>query len=682
MHRQPEILDTTLRDGSYVIDFQFTAEDTALIVSALESSGIRLIEVAHGLGLGAARAGKGDQAASDEEYLRAAAEATRSARFGAFFIPGIGTEDDLHLAADCGAHFIRIGTNVTEVEAGRPFIARAKDRGLTVFANFMKSYAVSADEFAQRTREAYEYGADYVCLVDSAGGMLPEDVRAYVEAARAECPVRLGFHGHDNLCMAVANSLEAWRAGAEVLDSSLQGLGRSEGNAVTEVLVALLQKHGCLEDADVNGLIDTSEAFIRPLIHERGRSGLGITAGRAQFHSSFLGRVLTAATQYGVDPRDLILGLCERDRVDAPMDLIQAVAEDLAAQGPRTPIRVDIAASTAAVPRGFNDQVRERARELKEKSRKRGQVSVFNVVVSPYELTHVSPFVETGYGCALSNVMLAEPDRLEDVLRAVDGWVDYVLLDAGGRTVPDDVLRSTRILHYVDHEMWARATVTHVALLLGGSLDGKRLAVTGVPPLAGRAAVALSALGADVSLDSSLEPEGEALARLAPGVALRPLAESAADADAVISLSPRHPAVAADLVDKMRPDALLYDGGIGSLEREAVPRAEARGLRVVRVDLRPSLAATALELLGMERIVTDHMGRDRWEGVSVVAGGLIGREGEVIVDSIRCPTRVIGIADGKGGILRADADTEAVRIVRRHIAERLLGSHLPAPTGK
>lgn len=673
MERALDILDCTLRDGSYVIDFQFTAEDTALLASALESSGIGLIEVGHGVGLGAARAGKGEQADTDEAYLRAAAGVLKTARFGAFFIPGIGTEDDLRLAADCGMHFVRIGTNITELAEAAPYIALAKSLGLTVSSNLMKSYAVSAAEFGRLARQAEEYGADVVCLVDSAGGMLPEDVTTYVESALDASGARVGFHGHDNLCLAVANALAAWRAGATVLDASLQGLGRSEGNAVTEVLAALLQKYGAMDHVDVNGLIDVSQAFVRPLIHERGRSALGITAGRAQFHSSFLGAVLAAATEYGVDPRDLILKLCEHDRVNAPRDLVESVARQLAEAGPRTPLRVDIAATTAKAPRDFHEQVIDRARELKEKACKLGLPSIFNVVVSPYELTHVSPFVETGYGCALTNVMLAEPGLLEEVLQHIDGLADYVLLDAGVRGAARGVLRHTTLLPYVDHEMWARATVTHLTLLMEGDLYGKRMAVTGVPPLAARAAMALGAAGAEVWLDDTLEREARALLRLAPRITVRALAEAAREADVVISLSPRCPAVNAEVVRAMAKGALLYDGGIGSIARDAVPVAENAGIRVVRVDMRPTLAATALELIGMRRIVCAHMGRALWNGVSVVAGGLIGREGEVIVDSIAEPTRVIGLADGLGGILRADPTDPQVHAVRHAIAEKRLG---------
>ncbi len=674
MEHTVQILDTTLRDGSYAIDFQFTPEDTALIASALESAGIRLIEIGHGVGLGGARAGKGDQPAPDAAYLKAAAGVLRKARFGTFFIPGIAAEDDLRMARDCGMGFVRIGTNVTELEQGAPFIALAKKLGFRVWSNLMKSYALPPKAWAEKAREAASCGADVVCLVDSAGGMLPEDVRSYLHEGRSRCTAALGFHGHDNLCMAVANTLEALSAGASVLDASLQGMGRSEGNAVTEVLAAILQKRGLLPGLDVNGLLDISEAFIRPLLREARHTPIGITAGRAKFHSSFLARIMKAATGFGIDPRDLILRLGEHDQVEAPAALIEELAAQIAADEPRQGVRVDIAATTAETPACFDEQVRARILELREKACKSGYPSVLNVVVTPYEMTRVSPFCDTNYGCAMTNIMLAEADLLENVLRAADGLIDYVLLDAGGHEVPENALTRTRLLRYLDHEMWARATVSHVAILLGGTVDGRKVALTGVPPLAVRAALSFAEAGALVRLDAELEKDAYKLdARTGPGrIAFARLDEAVADVDALVSLSPRRPCVGPDLVARMASGALLYDGGIGSLEPDATPAAEVRGVRVVRVDMRPSLAASALELIGMRKLVEQHMGREAWDGVSVVAGGLIGRKGDVIVDSVRHPTRVIGIADGKGGILGAPSNDPGVQRVRRAIAQKRL----------
>jgi isopropylmalate/homocitrate/citramalate synthase len=167
----PNILDVTLRDGSYLIDFQFTAQDTAMIASALESVGVRWIELGHGLGLNASASGKGAAAATDEEYLEVAADTLKVARWGMFFIPGIGREADLRLASQYKMPFVRIGTNITEIDQAEPFIKQAKDLGMLVSFNGMKSYAVSPERWGSCAAQMQQWGADIVCLVDSAGSM-------------------------------------------------------------------------------------------------------------------------------------------------------------------------------------------------------------------------------------------------------------------------------------------------------------------------------------------------------------------------------------------------------------------------------------------------------------------------------------------------------------------------------
>ena len=76
--------------------------------------------------------------------------------------------------------FIRIGTNVTETAQAEPYIALAKELGLIVSYNAMKSYAVSPAEFGNVVAQVHHWGADIACLVDSAGSMDPDSVAAYL----------------------------------------------------------------------------------------------------------------------------------------------------------------------------------------------------------------------------------------------------------------------------------------------------------------------------------------------------------------------------------------------------------------------------------------------------------------------------------------------------------------------
>lgn len=330
MTSAPKILECTLRDGSYAVDFQFNAEDTFRIARRLDELGFPFIEVGHGIGLGASERGMGTAAATDEEYMVAASQAVMHGQWGMFCIPGVAKLSHLDLASRNGMQFVRIGSEVTDVESSKPFIERARRDGIFVFANLMKSYVCSPDEFSQRAVKCVEYGAQCIYIVDSAGGMLPAEIGSYIDALRNSMPqIEIGFHGHHNLGMAVANALYCAERGVNVVDTSLQGFGRSAGNTPTEHFIGVLVRAGYDVPFDPIDVMQAGEELIRPLIHETGFSSLDITAGLALFHSSYMKRVLTAAKARRVDPRRLILALCKRNRVSAPTEIIETSADEV-----------------------------------------------------------------------------------------------------------------------------------------------------------------------------------------------------------------------------------------------------------------------------------------------------------------------------------------------------------------
>ena len=334
MQKKQRILECTLRDGSYVIGFQFTEEQTRLIVKALETTGFDMIEVGHGMGLGASEKGKGKAAETDEVYLKATAETIKNADWGMFCIPGIAELHHIDMAAEYGMKFIRIGTNTTSYQESQKFVERAKKHDMFVCSNFMKSYVVPPTEFAKYALEAQKYGADLVYIVDSAGGMFPEDIEKYVMAIREKSDnLALGFHGHNNLGLAVVNALKAFDLGIEIVDTSLQGFGRSSGNTPTEQLICTLMRKGVDLGIDPILVMDVAEQFIRPLIEAKGLSSLDTVAGLALFHSSYMPIIKRYATEYRVDPRRLIIAVCQKNQTDAPDDLVKQQAKYLAEVG-------------------------------------------------------------------------------------------------------------------------------------------------------------------------------------------------------------------------------------------------------------------------------------------------------------------------------------------------------------
>ena len=327
--KKVKILDTTLRDGSYTINFSFTSADTSVVCKSLEDVGIEYVEIGHGLGFNAGNLGYGKAAESDEEYMIAAESVLNKTRYGMFCIPGIARLEDLETAKKHKMWFVRIGTDVTKVNESEKFIKKAKECGLFVAANYMKSYALEPEKFAQKVIQSEKYGADMIYIVDSAGGMFPEDVKKYFNAIRKVSDIPIGFHGHDNLGLAVSNSLTAADIGIEFIDSSLQGLGRSSGNASTEILVAALKKLGMDTGIDFLKLLDVGWQYIQPLIIDKGKLPLDIVAGFADFHSSYMHKIMKYSTKYNVNPALLIIEMSKINKVDVDDKALEAIAKQI-----------------------------------------------------------------------------------------------------------------------------------------------------------------------------------------------------------------------------------------------------------------------------------------------------------------------------------------------------------------
>ncbi|HXN92762.1 MAG TPA: 4-hydroxy-2-oxovalerate aldolase [Candidatus Sulfotelmatobacter sp.] len=681
------LLECTLRDGSYVIDFQFTERDTMIIAAALENAGIEMIEIGHGVGLNASAAGKGKAAATDEAYLRAAAKTLKRARWGMFFIPGVGRHEDLDMAASYGMHFVRVGTNASEVEGSREYIEHAKRLGMFVSANLMKSYTMPPAELAEQGSLSAQFGADVVCVVDSAGGMMPEDVRAYIQAMRGAIDVPVGFHGHDNLSLGIANVLAAIEAGATYVDSTLRGMGRGGGNPATEILVTVLKKRGIDLGVDLNRLMDLSERMIKPMLPAAGIDPIDITSGYAQFHSSFLKTILKYADSYGVDPRDLIVAVCEVDQTYAPDDLVEDIAKRLQAQSAAKPkgssgaldIHVDVSAGETT-PATLAQQVRTEAK-------KRGKRSVINIVAAQRRSRSaaISPFIQEEFDYVIGSLEIGDADQVEPLIREVDGIVDVLLVDANPREFLPETLgdmsrriaQASRVFTYSDAELWAR-TVMYELKALPTQL-GAPVVIVGLRPEATHLAAHLADQGIRIILSgapsSDLDSTASALRALA-GKQSRievgtDLGAAAAEATALAAFHTDRPLIDREVMARVSPEAIIFDATIGSVEQDAIELAVQRGIRIIRPDMRAAMAGELAAQLGTAETTHQLMGRGEIAGYPVVAGGLIGALGDVVVDSISKPTRVVGIADGRGRLLASTTGyDDRVRTVESALAGR------------
>ncbi len=332
MGTKTQIFDCTVRDGSYAVNFKFTRTDVKNIVARLVKLGIEYIEIGHGMGLNASSPERGVSLYSDVEYIDAAKSVSGSSKLGVFCIPGIARMEDLREAREHGIDFLRIGVTISDVEKVRPYVVEANRLGYITMVNFMKSYANTPQEFASASLLAHNMGAEYVYLVDSAGTMLPEDIETFYKATMAVCPdVKLGFHGHNNMGLGVANGLKCEELGFALVDCSFQGLGRSIGNIATEMFVmALAKKYGVdTVGIDIPRLLEYGYVVLKDISDRTLDNPLELICGYTGFHSSFLKDIYRCCCDYNVDPLRLIMAYTQIDKLGINKDKLAEVATNL-----------------------------------------------------------------------------------------------------------------------------------------------------------------------------------------------------------------------------------------------------------------------------------------------------------------------------------------------------------------
>ena len=330
--------DMCLRDGMHAKRHQITVNEMVKISKAMDEAGIPMIEVTHGDGLGGASVTYGFPTAKDEEYLTAVCKEMKNAKISALLLPGIGTVDHMRMAVDCGISTIRIATHCTEADISQQHLAMARSiDNLDTVGFLMMAHMIEAEELVTQLKMMEDFGAHCVYITDSAGYMLPDDVTSRVALARAELKpeTELGFHGHHNMAMGVANSVAAVAAGANRIDASLAGLGAGAGNTPLEVFVAVCDRMGIETGIDTFKAMDVAEDLIIPMMDHPVRVDRdALTLGYSGVYSSFLLFAKRSAKKYNLSTRDILVELGRRRTVGGQEDMIEDLALDMAkAQG-------------------------------------------------------------------------------------------------------------------------------------------------------------------------------------------------------------------------------------------------------------------------------------------------------------------------------------------------------------
>ncbi|BCX54072.1 MULTISPECIES: 4-hydroxy-2-oxovalerate aldolase TesG [Comamonas] len=321
--------DMTLRDGMHPKRHQMTLEQMKSVATGLDAAGVPLIEVTHGDGLGGSSVNYGFPAHTDEEYLSTVIPLMKQAKVSALLLPGIGTVDHLKMAHELGVSTIRVATHCTEADVSEQHIAMARKMGMDTVGFLMMAHMNSAEGLVKQARLMESYGANCIYITDSAGYMLPDDVKERLSAVRQALKpeTELGFHGHHNLAMGIANSLAAIEVGANRIDAAAAGLGAGAGNTPMEVLIAVCARMGIETGVDVFKIQDVAEDLVVPLMDFPIRIDRdALTLGYAGVYGSFLLFAKRAEAKYGIPARELLLELGRRGMVGGQEDMIEDTA--------------------------------------------------------------------------------------------------------------------------------------------------------------------------------------------------------------------------------------------------------------------------------------------------------------------------------------------------------------------
>lgn len=322
------ITDSSLRDGNHSVKHTISLDSIERYCKFADSAGIPIVEVGHGNGLSASSLLIGKSPNTDEEMLTTAKKYLKNSKLGVHTIPGLSTIDDAKRAIDCGVDVFRVATHCTEATLSKSHIDFLAKTNKEVYGVLMMSALINIEKLVEQSKIMEDYGAQAIVVMDSTGTYLPSDVKERISSLKENIKIKIGFHAHNNLGCAVANSLIAVESGADLIDVCIRGFGAGAGNAPLEILIPILEKSGFKTNINFKKIIKEADNVMDYLIPETPSiSPINVLTGLNKLFSGFEKPIIKASKLYNIEYSSLIFELGNRKLVAGQEDLILEVAE-------------------------------------------------------------------------------------------------------------------------------------------------------------------------------------------------------------------------------------------------------------------------------------------------------------------------------------------------------------------
>lgn len=258
-------------------------------------------------------------------------------------------------------------------------------------------------------------------------------------------------------------------------------------------------------------------------------------------------------------------------------------------------------------------------------------------------------------------------ESAKTLAKYVDGKVDYVIVDAEQKVRGlenlfeelSSVIKKSKILTFKNNDI-AVNTADAVINYILKNLGNNKIAIIGAGNIGSKLALKLVERGATVFISNTTQKKARKVAnainviktKYAKGrIISKNKNQITTCVDLLIGATPGIPVITSKLVRQMKNNSIIIDIGTGNIHKNAIKTAQEKNISVLRLDIRTGFTSELFLLFEVEKFFNLVYGQANFKGINISAGGIYGVYGDIVVDKIKNPTKVIGIADGKGGLI-------------------------------